>query len=83
MGARLTAEINEIIVDLSPPSETIGLMTAAELTQIISVAANRAALAGWVLGMQSAVNAMKKEHKILTEQIKELQAELNLMERIK
>lgn len=83
MSKRLTQEVEEIVSELCPQQGAIGMVTAEDVQRLVSVAANRGALAGWVMGMQSATNALKKEHQVMVDQLKELEKELAYMEKIK
>ena len=48
MNTTLRAEIDKIVSDIAPPADAVGLLTAAEVKEIIRMAATQGVMAGWV-----------------------------------
>jgi len=83
MNAKLMQEIERITKDLAPPANSIGMLTSAEMSYLIAVAARRGAIAGWVQGMRTAAISAKRQNDILSDELKDLQAQLDVSERIR
>jgi len=60
MNASLAKEIDEIVADLMPMVGSVALMTRQDYERVISMAAERGAISGWVHGMRTAANAARQ-----------------------
>jgi hypothetical protein len=60
MNASLAKEIDEIVADLMPMVGSVALMTREDYERVISMAAERGAITGWVHGMRTAANAARQ-----------------------
>jgi hypothetical protein len=60
MDAKLAKEIDEIVEELAPPPRSIGVLSTEDVRRIVSRAAERGAIAGWVHGMRTAANVAKQ-----------------------
>lgn len=76
MNDKLQAEISKVVADMKPAANSIGLLTADDVEQIIKKAATRGVMAGWVAGERTARAHWNREIEALRSQIKELQTEL-------
>jgi hypothetical protein len=83
MNAGLSKEIDEIVEQLAPPPNSFGVLSTEEVRRLVSMAAERGAISGWIHGMRAAANAARKENEMLAQQLKELQIELSYTERVK
>lgn len=60
MDASLAKEIDKIVEELMPLVGSVALMTREDYERVISLAAERGAIAGWVHGMRTAANVAKQ-----------------------
>ena len=84
MSKKMQDEIDAEVLRLSPPRETaIGVMTRAEIVQLISKAAHCGAVIGWAHAerftrerMQRQLDQLDYEMKCIQERLKETEMEL-------
>lgn len=60
MDYKLAKEIDDIVKELVPPPKSVGLLLIEDVQRIVSIAAERGAIAGWVHGMRTAANVAKQ-----------------------
>jgi len=51
---------------MAPRSSALGVLTSADLRQIIERAAEQGAIAGWLCGMRTASNIVKQQKEALS-----------------
>ena len=56
----LKESVKEIVEQMSPPANAVGLLTADEMRRVIEEAVNRGAMAGWACAMRTNESRMKK-----------------------
>ena len=84
MSKKMQDEIDQEVLRLSPPRETaIGVMTRAEIVQLISKAAHCGAVIGWAHAerftrerMQGKIDQLDYEMKCVLERLKDAEMEL-------
>jgi hypothetical protein len=55
----LKESVKEIVEQMAPPANAVGLLTADEVRRIIEEAAKRGAMAGWACAMRTNENRTK------------------------
>jgi hypothetical protein len=58
--------VEQISTEMAHRSSAIGIMTSADLRQIIERAAEQGAIAGWLCGMRTASNIVKNQKEALS-----------------
>lgn len=58
--------VEQISTEMAHRSSAIGIMTSADLRQIIERAAEQGAIAGWLCGMRTASNIVKDQKEALS-----------------
>ena len=53
-GQQLQEIVEQIATEMAPRSSALGVLTSADLRQIIERAAEQGAIAGWLCGMRQA-----------------------------
>ena len=84
MSKKMQDEIDQEVLRLSPPRETaIGVMTRAEIVQLISKAVHCGAVIGWAHAerftrerMQRKISELENEVSILRDRVKDVEMEL-------
>jgi len=56
----LKESVKQIVEQMSPPANAVGMLTADEVRRIIEEAANRGAMAGWACAMRTNESRKKK-----------------------
>jgi hypothetical protein len=56
----LKESVKEIVEQMAPPANAVGLLTADEVRRIIEEAAGRGAMAGWACAMRTNESRKKK-----------------------
>jgi len=54
MNEKLQKSIADIVSEMAPPKNAVGLLTAEDVERVIREAATRGAMAGWVQGERTA-----------------------------
>ena len=88
MSKKMQEEIDLEVVRLSPPKETaIGVMTYAEMVQLIRKSVNCGAIIGWAHAesmtrkrLEKKIELMEQEMTIIKEQMKSLELDLLVAE---
>ena len=57
--------VEKISTEMAPRSSALGVLTSADLRQIIERAAEQGAIAGWLCGMRTASNIVKQQQEAL------------------
>jgi hypothetical protein len=76
MHDKLNAEIDKIVAGMSPPQNSIGMLSTDDVVRLVRKAATQGAMAGWVAGERTARSYWTGEMNKLRERIKELKEEL-------
>jgi hypothetical protein len=58
--------VEQISTEMAYRSSAIGILTSADLRQIIERAAEQGAIAGWLCGMRTASNIVKQQKEALS-----------------
>lgn len=58
--------VEQISTEMAHRSSALGIMTSADLRQIIERAAEQGAIAGWLCGMRTASNIVKNQKEALS-----------------
>ena len=58
--------VEQISTEMAHRSSALGIMTSADLRQIIERAAEQGAIAGWLCGMRTASNIVKDQKEALS-----------------
>ncbi|CAB5238761.1 hypothetical protein UFOVP751_3 [uncultured Caudovirales phage] len=58
--------VEQISTEMAHRSSAIGILTSADLRQIIERAAEQGAIAGWLCGMRTASNIVKQQKEALS-----------------
>lgn len=58
--------VEKISTEMAHRSSALGILTAADLRQIIERAAEQGAIAGWLCGMRTASNIVKQQKEALS-----------------
>ena len=58
--------VEQISTEMAHRSSAIGILTSADLRQIIERAAEQGAIAGWLCGMRTASNIVKNQKEALS-----------------
>ena len=58
--------VEQISTEMAHRSSALGIMTSADLRQIIERAAEQGAIAGWLCGMRTASNIVKQQKEALS-----------------
>ena len=58
--------VEQISTEMAHRSSAIGILTSADLRQIIERAAEQGAIAGWLCGMRTASNIVKDQKEALS-----------------
>jgi hypothetical protein len=65
-GQQLQEIVEQIATEMAPRSSALGVLTSADLRQIIERAAEQGAIAGWLCGMRTASNIVKQQKEALS-----------------
>jgi len=56
----LKESVKQIVEQMSPPANAVGMLTAEDVRRIIEEAVNRGAMAGWACAMRTNESRKKK-----------------------
>jgi hypothetical protein len=73
MHDKLNAEIDKIVAGMSPPQNSIGMLSTDDVVRMVRKAATQGAMAGWVAGERTARSHWGREIDALRERIKQLE----------
>ena len=57
----LKESVKEIVEQMSPPANAVGVLTADEMRRVIEEAVNRGAMAGWACAMRTNQSVQKQK----------------------